>query len=218
MTTRRPSRNAVGGRTRGDAAGEGDPGVKSRSVGTGGGNSTWRPDSPRKPSGIEPAVATRIGGCSDERVVRAGNRCQGRLTREDGNHVPGGEDGHRRARLDRRGAEVREKGDVLERQQAGMDDRLVFVDVEACAGDRSLAKGVGESAYVNDLPSGRVDQERRSASMRLKTDASTMRRVSAVSGAVRARRRRRPLPARRRGGIARRGSSSISGAARRRPL
>jgi hypothetical protein len=57
---------------------------------------------------------------------------------------------------------VRHQNDVFEREQTGMNMRLVLVHVEAGALDDALAKGPGQSLFVYDRSARCVDQIRRS--------------------------------------------------------
>ena len=66
--------------------------------------------------------------------------CEWRLAVDDGEGVSCRQDGHRRPRLDRRRAQVRDQHRLLELDQAGMDGRLVLEHVQPGAGDRPVAE------------------------------------------------------------------------------
>src|SRR5690348_7670013 len=71
-----------------------------------------------------------------------------RLARQHGERVPGREHAHRGARLDRRGAEVRDQDDVLELEQAGVHLGLALEHVESSSRDHAVAQGVRERRLV----------------------------------------------------------------------
>src|SRR5215510_12322475 len=72
------------------------------------------------------------------RSIRSGHRRQGRLAVEDGQAVADGQRGHGDARLAGGAGDVRGQGDVVERQQPGMNLRLLFEHVEPGPGDPPL--------------------------------------------------------------------------------
>jgi hypothetical protein len=64
---------------------------------------------------------------------------------------------HLSLRLDGPGTHVRNEEHPRVVQQAGVDLRLVLVDVEANAADNALVQGVDEGGFIHDGAAGRVD-------------------------------------------------------------
>src|SRR5688572_27043454 len=101
--------------------------------------------SPRRTASVSPSTAgpvppgnRLVTPSRTRRSIRSGNGRQRRLAVEDGEAVAHGEVGHLDARLGGRAGDVWSQRHVRQRQQAGMDLRLLLEDVQAGAGDPAL--------------------------------------------------------------------------------
>src|SRR5436190_20365053 len=76
-------------------------------------------------------------------------------------HIVYRELGHRRARFCGAAGQMRDEKDILERQEIGVDHRLLLVDVERRAGDEMLLEGPGQRRFVHYWPARGINQKRR---------------------------------------------------------
>ena len=107
-----------------------------------------------RPCCAAPGSASHGSGSAAHRRDRPG-------ALEHREHVRHGEVGHRRARLDRRRAHVRQEHHVVTAQQPGVHARLVLEDVEPGAGDLAGLERCHQRRLVDDRAAGGVDQVRR---------------------------------------------------------
>src|SRR5664279_4997848 len=92
----------------------------------------------------------------------SGYGMQRRLAAREARDLPARETRHREARFGRRRPEVREKNDVGESQQFGVDRRLELINVEARAEKMLRMKGRDERLLVHDRTARGVHEDRAS--------------------------------------------------------
>src|ERR1039457_580045 len=97
---------------------------------------------------------------SDARATRSRNGMKRRLAAREARDLLAREARHREARLEGGRAEVREKNDVGEREEAGMDRGFLRVDVQAGAEKALRGKGRDEGRLVHDRAACRINEDR----------------------------------------------------------
>ena len=77
---------------------------------------------------------------------------------KDRNDIVGGNDGHLGTCFQRSGSEMRRQ-DYVGAFEAGVNERLIFKDVESSAGDFTVFKRRNESGFIHDGTTGCVDEK-----------------------------------------------------------